>query len=74
MLGYSGNHDTDNVENYQNLFEDGLFKSRNLHGRIVEIDGLRFAGLGGVFRGEVWFPREAGLKEPSIRAMPSTCN
>ena len=59
-----GNHDTDSAENYRNLFEDSLFKSRNLHSRIVEIDGLRVAGLGGVFRGEIWFPRETGLEEP----------
>lgn len=63
-----GNHDTDSVENYQNIFEDSLFKSRNLHGRIVEIDGLRVAGLGGVFRGEIWSPRETGLEEPIYRS------
>lgn len=31
---------------------------RNLHGRVVEIAGVRIAGLGGVFRGEVWHPPE----------------
>ncbi len=50
-----GNHDTDTVENYRNLFQSEL-ADRNLHGRIVEIAGLRVAGLGGVFRGEVWYP------------------
>ena len=50
-----GNHDTDTVENYRNLFQSEL-ADRNLHGRVVEIAGLRVAGLGGVFRGEVWYP------------------
>jgi len=50
-----GNHDTDTFENYRNLFESEL-ADRNLHGRIVEIDGLKVAGLGGVFREEIWNP------------------
>ena len=50
-----GNHDTDTVENYRNLFQSEL-ADRNLHGRIVEIAGLRVAGVGGVFRGEIWYP------------------
>jgi len=61
-----GNHDTDSAENYVNLWDDPLFKSRNLHGRVVEIAGIRVAGLGGVFRGEIWYPLE-GLEEPHIR-------
>lgn len=50
-----GNHDTDTVENWRNLFQSEL-ADRNLHGRIVEIDGLKVGGLGGVFRGEIWYP------------------
>lgn len=50
-----GNHDTDSDADYDNLFGSAL-ADRNLHGRIVEIDGLRVAGLGGVFRGQVWGP------------------
>jgi predicted phosphodiesterase len=50
-----GNHDTDTVENWRNLFKSEL-ADRNLHGRIVEIDGVKVAGLGGVFRGEIWYP------------------
>ncbi|HUX82818.1 MAG TPA: metallophosphoesterase [Halothiobacillus sp.] len=53
-----GNHDTDTVENWRNLFQSQLAE-RNLHGRVVEIDGVRVAGLGGVFRGEVWYPDPA---------------
>lgn len=50
-----GNHDTDSVENYQNLFGSEL-ADRNLSGRVVEIAGVRVAGLGGIFRGEIWSP------------------
>lgn len=50
-----GNHDTDSDEDYDNLFNSEL-KDRNLHGRIVEIAGYRVAGLGGIFRGQVWMP------------------
>ena len=50
-----GNHDTDSQRNYDNLFGSAL-ADRNLHGKVVEIDGLRVAGLGGVFRGEIWYP------------------
>jgi len=51
-----GNHDTDSRADYDNLFNSAL-ADKNLHGRVVEIDGLRVAGLGGVFREAVWYPR-----------------
>lgn len=50
-----GNHDTDSVVDHDHLFESGL-ADRNLHGRVVTIDGIRIAGLGGVFRQQVWMP------------------
>jgi len=50
-----GNHDSDSDACYDNLFASSL-RDRNLHGRVVEIAGLRIAGLGGVFRGRVWWP------------------
>ena len=50
-----GNHDTDSDEDHDNLLESAL-AHRNLHGRVVEIDGVRLAGLGGVFRSQVWMP------------------
>lgn len=52
-----GNHDTDSIEDYDNLFESQL-ADKNLHGRVVEIAGVRIAGLGGIFRGKVWQPPE----------------
>lgn len=50
-----GNHDTDSHQNWANLLPSW---HRNLHGRVVTIEGLRVAGLGGIFRGEVWHPPE----------------
>ena len=50
-----GNHDTDSDADYDNLFASSL-ADRNLHGRVVEIAGVRIAGLGGIFRGQVWHP------------------
>lgn len=54
-----GNHDTDSIDNYLNLWGDDLFQERNLHGRVVEIAGLRVSGLGGIFRGQISEPRAA---------------
>jgi hypothetical protein len=50
----SGNHDTDGIRSYQNLWESDLAENC-IDGKIVEIDlgeerPVRIAGLGGVFR------------------------
>lgn len=50
-----GNHDTDSWTDYNNLFGSAL-ADRNLHGRVVEIEGLKVAGLGGIFREKIWWP------------------
>ncbi len=60
-----GNHDTDSQENYDNLFSSAL-AVRNLHGKVVEIAGLRVAGLGGVFRESIWYPRLGVEDEPAV--------
>ena len=60
-----GNHDTDTDLYYDNLFGSQL-ADRNLHGRVVEIAGVRVAGLGGVFRGAVWYPKDA--QKPKFRS------
>lgn len=52
-----GNHDTDSEQNWRHLMQDS--QHRNLHGRVVEIEGVRVAGLGGIFRGEIWYPDHA---------------
>lgn len=48
-----GNHDTDEVRYHDHLF---ACPERNLHGRVVDIDGLKIAGFGGIFRSQVWYP------------------
>lgn len=58
-----GNHDTDSEADYDNLFGSQL-ADRNLHGRVVDVAGVRIAGLGGIFRGQVWRPPET----PSYRS------
>lgn len=56
-----GNHDSDRDHWHDNLFDGGL--GTNIDGQVVEIPGfgrpVRIAGLGGIFRAEVWHP-EAG--------------
>jgi len=53
-----GNHDTDSDADYDNLFGSSL-GDRNLDGRVVTIAGIRIAGLGGIFRRQVWMPPDA---------------
>lgn len=51
-----GNHDGDRDE-YLYRYGYLLDRGRDLSGRVLEIDGYRVAGLGGVFRGKlVWVP------------------
>jgi predicted phosphodiesterase len=53
-----GNHDTDREDWHDFLFESKLGKSRNLNVRVENINGVRIAGLAGVFRSKVWHPRD----------------
>ena len=63
-----GNHDADTYENWACLHDCG--QAVALHARVVELDGIRVAGLGGNFMGRVWAPpstptflnKEAALK------------
>lgn len=58
-----GNHDTDSLEMARCLF-DSNFSAYNLHCKVNEIAGIRVAGLGGVFRSSIWYPR-FNTEEPS---------
>lgn len=49
-----GNHDGDSERYYDNLFGSAF---TNLHGRVIEVAGVRIAGLGGIFREKVWHPK-----------------
>ncbi|MBN6711069.1 metallophosphoesterase [Haemophilus haemoglobinophilus] len=50
-----GNHDSKTVAAFESLWGTE-WKSRNLHGKVVDIQGVKIAGLGGVFRGQIWMP------------------
>ncbi len=53
-----GNHDTDHADNFGNVWHPEV-SARSLHGRVVTLPcGTRIAGLGGVFRGAVWYPKD----------------
>ncbi len=61
-----GNHDTDSRENFDNI-SDPISMAHNIDGRVVDFDGERVAGLGGVFRGEIWYPQE-DIRGPSFES------
>ena len=48
-----GNHDSDREDHWRHLES---LAERNLHGRVVTVAGERLAGLGGIFRGQMWDP------------------
>lgn len=50
-----GNHETDTDAAFLDMFH-APGAERNINGRVVDVAGLRIAGLGGVFREEVWYP------------------
>lgn len=49
-----GNHDGDSYEHWEMLHDCG--DALSLHGRVLDLDGVRVAGLGGAFMGRVWYP------------------
>lgn len=58
-----GNHDTDHANYFDNLFGSKL-ADRNLHGRIVDIVGVRVAGMGGIFRSKIWTDGDCSTASP----------
>lgn len=54
-----GSHDADRDARYDYLFGSTL-ASNNLTARVVNLDGVKVAGLGGVFHADVWHPQNAG--------------
>lgn len=66
-----GNHDTDSDADHDNLFGSRL-ADRNLHGRVVDVAGVRVAGLGGVFRGKVWGP-PAAWRHETAKSFLASC-
>ena len=49
-----GNHDADTHEHWAMLHDCG--DAQALHGQVIDMGGVRVAGLGGVFHGKVWSP------------------
>ena len=58
-----GNHDADTAERYDRLW--GAYPEGNLHAAWARVGALVVAGLGGVFRERIWYPRFE-LTEPSL--------
>ena len=52
-----GNHDADSYDAWECLHDAGD-DAIKLHGNVAILDGIRVAGLGGVFMGKVWKPPE----------------
>ncbi len=50
-----GNHDSKTAAAYDALW-GSEWHARNLHEKVQEIQGVKIAGLGGVFRGKIWMP------------------
>ena len=68
-----GNHDVDSRADYNNLFNSQL-AHRNLHGKVTLIDGFRVAGLGGIFRESIWYPRASAEIEPMYHSYDQYLN
>jgi predicted phosphodiesterase len=50
-----GNKDVETATVFDNLMTD--YPEGNISGRVIEVRGLRIAGLGGVFKPRIWYPR-----------------
>jgi DNA repair exonuclease SbcCD nuclease subunit len=56
----AGNHDADSQAVASRVWNQRT-DPHNVHGRVVTLKGgLRLAGLAGVFRGDVWYPKAGG--------------
>jgi predicted phosphodiesterase len=62
-----GNHDADSYAHWECLHDGG--EAVALHGRVVDLDGLRVAGLGGNFLGRVWAPPSQPTFTNKVAAM-----
>ena len=67
-----GNHDVDRESYYSNLFDSALGE-RSLHCRVIDIGGVRVAGLGGHFQGRIWHPHD-GNGQPRFRSRKEYLN
>ena len=66
-----GNKDTETATEFDHLAGD--FPEGDIGGRVIEVAGLRIAGLGGVFKLRIWHPPEApsfNTREEFMRILP----
>lgn len=62
-----GNHDADSEEWHDRTFDERT-AAYNISCRVVEVGGIRIAGLGGIFRGQIWNPKDGeGIQNYSSR-------
>ena len=61
-----GNKDAETAIAYDNLVTD--YPEGDIGGRVLELGTLRIAGLGGVFKPRIWYPRP---DEPNHRIEPA---
>jgi predicted phosphodiesterase len=62
-----GNHDADTNEKWAFLHDRG--PALLLHGQVLNLEGVRVAGLGGNFQGRVWTPPSEPLLQKKQAAM-----
>ena len=76
ILWIPGNHDTDKEAAHDRLWGD--YPTGNLHARLEHIASLAIAGLGGVFKERIWYPRvepvepQHGSRGEFMRRLPRT--
>jgi len=63
VRGIHGNHDADDEGLWRRIADGAFAETWNLHGRVESICGVRIGGLGGVFRGKVWYPPDEPVHE-----------
>ncbi|MEG3617640.1 metallophosphoesterase [Magnetovibrio sp. PR-2] len=68
VLYIPGNHDYDRDLWFNNLFDSE--RCENLHARVIEVCGIRLAGLGGNFQSTIWHPHD-GPGEPKYETRES---
>ncbi|MBK9236737.1 MAG: metallophosphoesterase [Rhodoferax sp.] len=67
VLFIHGNHDADTAAHWAMLHDCG--DAEPLHRRVVHLDGVRVAGLGGNFLGRIWCPPGEAVFASKVAAM-----
>jgi predicted phosphodiesterase len=62
-----GNHDADTYEHWDCLHDCG--DAIALHGQVLDLDGVKVAGLGGNFMGRIWSPPANATFQSKDKAM-----